>query len=1122
MFDEYKDNIKKNSNASMFARDSYSQRLTPKDEMISSLSYKAHESPYAFNPNLDTSQGLYDLASKVGMREDADRMLEKSGGESRQFFSGGFLMDTMDVLNIASYGMVGVMKGKGFTEGVKNRESFADEDSLGKYGFMGKVAGFVADIVVDPFTWVAPWKIVSKIPGVTKSMDLAKNKLFGELKTIEVDGQKTFQREGGWKPTTLLAEKLVFGMAADRKFLDGPLSINAKADSARADMEGVLQAVNIDSPEILNKAMTRDETGALITRNLDEVKIEMQRELSPDDFNQKFGSLSTLYKMRDDYMKRLVDLKVVSEEAASKHWDTYLTQTYDEYLEAKKLGGAGTKRGIGIESKARVEGMTPEIRKELGQVEDGGIVFGTTILKQIDLIRKAELQKFTADGYALTDDMLAEYRAKGGKMEDLHRVEDSPKYRLRGQEDALLKKRDVVVKELRKVLKERKIAFKDNKEILSTISKMEKYVDDLKTTIPENLSEAFSGVKRAIVKGGSSEGALKKAPTSEGQKVLANSFTKWLNRGSKSDKLLRDTVSTKDLADEFLRTPEGYALQRAFQDPRAMYQWESPLEFLDAIRYPNKTKVVTNAKDELVTLTDAEQLARIKKSEKQARELGKTEHQLEIFKGTNLKLIEDVVNKIEDSYADLLFEKNKILEALEFNKHGQLAGKYVSKEVWETLKGTFDPSKEVGESVVMFFKHAKVVWNPASHVRNAITAPIQNWWRLGIGPWRVDKYYAAYKEIKNNGKIYQEMKALGFSEHNGYLRELLDNYLTSKEVQEQMGLQLGKDRKTIRGKAKHLDRMMTNAYGHTDNIAKVAAYKHGIEQGLSKEDALKAAYEATFNYSEITPFVHKMRRAIWGVPFITFSLKAAPLVAKTLANAPHRISVFGKARNDLFKAAGVEAEQEQEAMPDYMRDDMFMMRLPWKDGKDRSMYFDLTYILPFGSIVTGEYLKNPIGTNPVLQFVKEISTNKTFGGLKIFNESDDVDTVVSDIFLHATKLGLPPLITDEMSQGYDNDGKRVQGKLSKFIGQNTQDLGHNERSFYQEMFRKAGVGVTPYELDSRERAMEYKRKENLSKLLTENGVLKEYRSPYLPKDSVYRPENARPLDSLVDQTIAPK
>lgn len=859
-FEEYKKNVQNNGNSTMFARDSYSNKMVPLKD-VNSLR-KPFERPGAFNPDLDTPEGLLNLSNQVGLGDEAKRMVRKSGGESQKFFSGGFVMDAMDILNIGSYGVAGLVKGKGFAEGVKNRESFSDEDSLGKYGWGGKIAGFALDIALDPLTYVAPWKHISKIPGVVKASNRAKGALFGELKTVTIEGQEISARAGGWTPTRLLADKLVYGNAVDKKFLDGYEKIVGHTDAMAGKADNLVGMFSKLDPTVLKKTLTRDESGRFFSTNL----AELQRTMSPDELKK----VTDVYKMRDDMMERLTNLGVVSKETADEHWGRYLKQSYEEFMTAKNT--VPGKKGIGIEKKGRVEGLTPEKADELGHIKDPSVIWGTTLLKQADLIRRAELNHLTAKGFSMTADNIPDYVKQGGKDSDLH--------------------------------------------------------------------------------------------------------------------LVSDTAA-----------------------------------------------------------------------------------------------------------------------------HAGLGGKYVSKEVWGMLKGTFDPTKEVGESLVLKFKHMKVVWNPGSHARNAVTSHIQNWWRMGIGPWRSDLYHDARKEIANKGKAFREMEELGFSERSGQIGELVESHLTRDVIGEQVQSQLGGSIRGVKKVLKHMDKVLTNSYGHTDNVAKVVAYKYGIKKGMKPEDALKAAYEATYNYSQITPFVHQMRRAIWGVPFITFAIKSVPLVASTLKHAPHRISVFGKARNDLFKAAGVDAEQEAEAMPDYMRDDMFVMRLPWKDKKDRPMYFDMSYIIPFGSIMNGDYAKDPITNNPVLQTVRELSKNRTFSGSKIFNESDDMDTVIADVFIHISKLGLPPIATDMLSDGYDESGTRKHGKLSKFATQDTQDMGPNERSFYQEMFRLVGLGVSPYDIDSKERQLAYKQKENLTQLLVENDVLNEFRSPYLPKDSPLKKESFGGRDS---------
>jgi len=121
-------------------------------------------------PDTSTTTGLYNLAVQSGLQGDADRVLAaQTGEETKKIFSGGFISDVFDVLNSLQYGVVGVLKGKGFMEGVRTRQSFSDKDALGDNGIPGVIAGIGLDIAVDPLTYIAPWTIAKKIPMLAKA-----------------------------------------------------------------------------------------------------------------------------------------------------------------------------------------------------------------------------------------------------------------------------------------------------------------------------------------------------------------------------------------------------------------------------------------------------------------------------------------------------------------------------------------------------------------------------------------------------------------------------------------------------------------------------------------------------------------------------------------------------------------------------------------------------------------------------------------------------------------------------------------------------------------------------------------------------------------------------------------
>ncbi len=152
--------------------------------------------------DLTTSQGLYNLAVQSGLQRDADRILSSQKGEdTKKIFSGGFISDIFDVLNTLQYGVVGILKGKGFSEGVRTRQSWSDKDALGDNGLPGVIAGIALDIACDPLTYIAPATIAKKIPGLAKLGKAIKGFTFGKQveRTIETaEGLKKFvDIEGG-------------------------------------------------------------------------------------------------------------------------------------------------------------------------------------------------------------------------------------------------------------------------------------------------------------------------------------------------------------------------------------------------------------------------------------------------------------------------------------------------------------------------------------------------------------------------------------------------------------------------------------------------------------------------------------------------------------------------------------------------------------------------------------------------------------------------------------------------------------------------------------------------------------------------------------------------------------
>jgi hypothetical protein len=441
---------------------------------------------------------------------------------------------------------------------------------------------------------------------------------------------------------------------------------------------------------------------------------------------------------------------------------------------------------------------------------------------------------------------------------------------------------------------------------------------------------------------------------------------------------------------------------------------------------------------------------------------------------------------------------------------GELAGKYIPENIFDYVQEISEPMKYgIGKKLMGDFKFFKVVMNPATHARNIISNQILNWWKLGMNPLdpRVFKSNAtALREIsKKSGKWMDEAKKIGY-DIDTFAANELRHLFDLPEANAAMG-KLGKNWSKVKTK-------LGDVYQGEENFAKLSAYIFNkTTKKLSPENAWKAAEAATFNYAQVTPFIRKMRTALFGFPFITFTTKATPLAAETMLKYPRRVSVFGKIKNSLEDLADIkETERERASEAPWVRDG-FYIKLPMKDKYDRSAYFDLTYIIPFGDLMSGQFLERKVSTEtglkeslplaamsqaPAINLLKEIGHNQDFYGNSIWKESDDSAGQLQDLFRHMLKTYLPPLVSDQIPGGYNAKGERQQRGI---IGatQTPEDEIRQKRTLQQEIMRNAGLKIQPVNVDIQEDYQEWNRKKALEMLLREKGVVKDFSSTYIPK-----------------------
>ena len=1162
------------------------------------------------NSNLDTSTGLYDLAVKSGLKSQADQIMrQQSGEETKKIFSGGFISDTFDVLNAMQFGVVGMLKGKSFAEGVRTRQSFSDKDALGDNGIPGFVAGIALDILFDPLTYIAPATIIRKIPFATKALRGAKEIVFGKsvVKEVAATADSTARGltrlyedpEGGTQLGRYLARKLSYNTSmGDPVFRD---TFERSAVATAVEVRAVTEMGKIIGdivPETAAKILSLDKTGRPIRVPLKGlVGLLDQKELD---------AVTSLYSKIDRLGQEMVDLGMLGKKEFEDNFGEYLKSVFTEYELAQKTGIFGFGR-VGFKPiKGRVEGLTPERMKELGQITNPAYLLFKTSVNMIEAIKNAKLFKEVRIRWA-TDE------AQEGFAQIPNTTRFTTSQGIRADILGNVKK---INTDLKPMFKDLRQTFKADKKILSEIDALEKEMGLSNNSIIEDFYKFFNegGATKKIT-----ETSRKLGIIPEGLQPLANSMKKFktfdemiksdvgiqlekldlngdLQRnnfrsmqeffdtvknpykpastnvvtkaGKTADDFVVDVKDPKIKSDLVFGTGKGgknipledirmkeirpkptkitikeldllklkiQNLNKGFKAGAKTVTAEiknaqsavikilkDNFDMKDRGKFLNNIKNATNPTklstaidvlkskfDDITTKTEdagsQKILDRLVNAQKQVEKLLQ---KITTLKEIDKRSINDSFRMLEKNINDARFVKEDLLQTLKDAQLGDLAGKYVPQHIADYLQEIIIPAeKTIGKTLVASFKFAKVIMNPATHVRNIFSNRFLNWWKLDMNPLdpRVIAVEAeSLKEIFQKGGKWSDMaRPYGFDLNTGAVSEM-KAILDSSEVSTwSKGNNLWQKTKTTLG----------NIYQAEENQAKLSAFIWTMKKGgISPEQAWKAAESATFNYAQVTPFVRKLRESLFGFPFITFTVKSTPIVIETALKNPGRISVIGKIKQAIESQSDIEqTDRERASEPPWVKDG-FYIKLPIKDKEGRSSYFDLTYILPFGDIVSGNFFGRGInresGTpesfaiaasknSPFITLVSELAKNQDFFGNKLWLESDSSDKQLGDLMRHLTKTMAPPLVADQIPGGYNSQGVRQQ---KGFIGLlSPKEKADQQRTIMQELLRSVGAKIQPIDADIQETYQEWNKKKGMQTLLRENGIGNEANIFYLPK-----------------------
>ena len=388
----------------------------------------------------------------------------------------------------------------------------------------------------------------------------------------------------------------------------------------------------------------------------------------------------------------------------------------------------------------------------------------------------------------------------------------------------------------------------------------------------------------------------------------------------------------------------------------------------------------------------------------------------------------DLFKKIYDRKEWKGSAKKKGFVKMENNpdKWGPLAGKYIPIPIHRELKSTYAEIGAVGKvlkPIMTKWKSGKTIWSPRTQVRNLLSNAVladviadmpitTSWGRYASGMHDftkmirstskdsdlLDPVTKAFKydttlskstysanELASHMEVFSDetmKKILGSSDGSAALVKYIQKSKNAPKYVFRMveeGMKLAIFRKKIEDGLKALN------YKNLDDMTKPEKAKLVAESEM-------VANAALFDYSKVPGAIRAAR--IWYSPFITFSYKAIPGLAKAFARKPWKAAKYFGAlymiEKQFEKWSGKsedEIEREKRALPHYMQREMLPgqpshMMMPFTFGEGgETEWFDLSFILPWGAAtdMTGDLSMVPqviAPTNPVFTMAWDMLANE--------------------------------------------------------------------------------------------------------------------------------------------------
>jgi hypothetical protein len=264
------------------------------------------------------------------------------------------------------------------------------------------------------------------------------------------------------------------------------------------------------------------------------------------------------------------------------------------------------------------------------------------------------------------------------------------------------------------------------------------------------------------------------------------------------------------------------------------------------------------------------------------------------------------------------------------------------------------------------------------------------------------------------------------------------------------------------------DNTMVRMYQREDEIFRLATYIRRTKLGDTPANAAKVAREQFIDYDIRAPWINMARGTV--LPFISYTYRAVPLIAKSIANRPWKLAKYATVAYALnaiaYALLDTDEDEERAAMRDQEQGRTWigvhrMMRIPWNDEHGNPMFLDIRRWIPAGDVFDmnqGQVaLPAPIQFGGPLMLAAELMLNKTaFTGEEIVGEHDSMGEKAGKYVDWLWKSWLPSAPWIYNSWYWDKIERSVSG------GRDT--LGR-DYSLPQALASSAGIKVKPVDVE---------------------------------------------------------